>query len=151
MARPLQVYETADVTVTFDPQRCIHNGHCVRTLPEVFDTAARPWVQPANADAATVMQVVAGCPTGALHATARDGASADAPLEEAPLNLRVARHGPLFLRGGITVVNADGSTLVSDARVALCRCGLSQRKPFCDNSHRAAGWRDTQVPGNGQP
>jgi CDGSH-type Zn-finger protein len=63
-------------------------------------------------------------------------------VEAASLTVRAGRNGPLFLRGAVAVVDADGSHIVADDRVALCRCGLSQRKPFCDNSHRAAGWRD---------
>jgi uncharacterized Fe-S cluster protein YjdI len=143
VSRRLQVYETAEVTVTFNPARCIHNAHCVRTLPSVFNTAARPWVQPDLADADTVLRVVSGCPTGALHAERRGGPSADAPVIEATPTVTVSRHGPLFLRGDVQVVDGDDQPLAADARMALCRCGLSKLKPFCDNSHRAAGWRDT--------
>lgn len=142
MSRKLHVYEGAEVTVTFDATRCIHNAHCVRTLPAVFNPAARPWVQPDQASAEHLLRAVAGCPTGALHATHRNGDSAEAFVEAAPLAVRTAHNGPLFLRGAVTVVDADGTTIVSDQRVALCRCGLSQRKPFCDNSHLAAGWSE---------
>jgi uncharacterized Fe-S cluster protein YjdI/CDGSH-type Zn-finger protein len=143
VSRRLQVYETASVTVTFNPSRCIHNAHCVRTLPSVFNPAARPWVQPDQADAETVMRVVAGCPTGALHAELRDGPSADAAVIDASPSVTVMRNGPLFLRGAVQLVDGDDQPLGADARMALCRCGLSQQKPFCDNSHRAAGWKDT--------
>lgn len=142
MSRKLHVYEGAEVTVTFDAARCIHNGHCVRTLPAVFNTAARPWVQPDASDAEALLRVVAGCPTGALRATHRDGGTAEQFVSAAPTAVRVARHGPLFLRGDVTVLDADGTPIVSDQRIALCRCGLSKRKPFCDNSHRTAGWQD---------
>jgi uncharacterized Fe-S cluster protein YjdI/CDGSH-type Zn-finger protein len=144
MSTKLHVYDGATVTVTFDAARCIHNAHCVRTLPEVFNTSARPWVQPDNAtDAEALLRVVAGCPTGALQSSHRDGRSSAACIDRETLAVRAARHGPLFLRGAVIVEDADGTPIVSDERVALCRCGLSQRKPFCDNSHRAAGWRDT--------
>lgn len=146
MSRKLHAYEGTDVTVTFDASRCIHNAHCVRTLPAVFNTSARPWVQPNAADAEAVLRVVAGCPTGALQATHRDGATAAQFVDAGATAVRVARDGPLFLRGDITVLDADGAPIVSDQRIALCRCGLSQRKPFCDNSHRAAGWRDEPAP-----
>ena len=49
--------------------------------------------------------------------------------------------GPNYLRGKLTLVVA-GVTVLEDTRVALCRCGASQHKPFCDNSHRNAGFRD---------
>ena len=78
-----------------------------------------------------------------IRRTTANGVSADAPVDGASLSVRVTRDGPLFLRGAVTVVTGDDSVLVADERIALCRCGLSQRKPFCDNSHSAAGWHDT--------
>jgi hypothetical protein len=43
--------------------------------------------------------------------------------------------GPIWLRGGIPVESSDGSTYEIRNRVALCRCGKSSNKPFCDGSH----------------
>ena len=44
--------------------------------------------------------------------------------------------GPLVLRGDFEVRHADGSTVPTGRIVALCRCGRSAVKPFCDNSHQ---------------
>lgn len=44
-------------------------------------------------------------------------------------------NGPLWVRGGIPVVSADGSVYERRNRLTLCRCGKSKRKPFCDSSH----------------
>jgi len=44
-------------------------------------------------------------------------------------------HGPLWVRGGIPVVSADGKPYTIRNRVTLCRCGKSGNKPFCDGSH----------------
>ncbi|MCS3843813.1 MULTISPECIES: CDGSH iron-sulfur domain-containing protein [unclassified Microbacterium] len=50
--------------------------------------------------------------------------------------------GPLLVRGDIDLVAADGETIERHRRtVALCRCGLSTIKPFCDGTHKAAGFR----------
>jgi uncharacterized Fe-S cluster protein YjdI len=143
MSDKVHVYDGGGVTVTFDKARCIHSAHCVRQLPAVFNTAARPWVQPGNADAETVLNVVAGCPTGALHATRGDGVPQYAGISVAAVEIQITANGPLYVRGDVVLTDADDTTLATDSRVALCRCGLSARKPFCDNSHRAAGWRDT--------
>ena len=43
--------------------------------------------------------------------------------------------GPIWVRGGIPVVSADGKTYEIRNRVTLCRCGQSNNKPFCDGSH----------------
>jgi uncharacterized Fe-S cluster protein YjdI len=64
----LQVYESGDVRVTFDPRVCQHSGVCLRTLPEVFDVARTRWVQPEAASAQAVLAAVGKCPSGALQA-----------------------------------------------------------------------------------
>ena len=67
MPKRLQVYETADITVTFDPNVCIHSGVCVRGLPLVFDIKRKHWVRPELASAGDVAAQVARCPSGALQ------------------------------------------------------------------------------------
>jgi uncharacterized Fe-S cluster protein YjdI len=67
MARRLQTYETADITVTYDPNVCVHSGVCVRTLPLVFDVGRKRWVAPEAASADDVAAAVRKCPSGALQ------------------------------------------------------------------------------------
>jgi uncharacterized Fe-S cluster protein YjdI len=67
MEKRLQVYETDDVTVTFDPNICRHTGVCLRGLPAVFDIRETRWVRPELAPAADVIAQVAKCPSGALQ------------------------------------------------------------------------------------
>lgn len=50
--------------------------------------------------------------------------------------------GPLWVRGGIPVIAADGTPYEVRNRVTLCRCGHSKNKPFCDGSHIEAGFHD---------
>jgi uncharacterized Fe-S cluster protein YjdI len=64
-------YAAPGVTVTFDGEVCVHAAECVRGLPAVFDTAARPWIQPANATVEQVVAQVRRCPSGALQAELR--------------------------------------------------------------------------------
>ena len=66
MARRLQVYETPEITVTFEPDLCIHSGKCIRGLPAVFDVRRKRWVRPEAASADEVAAQVARCPSGAL-------------------------------------------------------------------------------------
>ena len=66
MSQRLQVYETPDITVTFEPGLCIHSGNCVRGLPAVFDVGRKHWVRPENAPADLVEAQIARCPSGAL-------------------------------------------------------------------------------------
>lgn len=67
MTKRLQVYETPDITVTFDPNVCQHSGVCLMTLPPVFDVRRSRWVQPEAADAARVAAAIQKCPSGALQ------------------------------------------------------------------------------------
>lgn len=63
-----KAYTADGVTVFFDAEVCQHAAMCVRGLPRVFDTSARPWIQPANATVAEVVSQVEMCPSGALRA-----------------------------------------------------------------------------------
>jgi hypothetical protein len=56
---------------------------------------------------------------------------------------RWAREGVLRpgYRGGWQWTR-DGETVVEDTRIALCRCGASKNKPYCDNSHKTTGFGD---------
>ena len=63
----VQVYDTLDVTVTFDRNLCQHTGICLRGLPSVFDIREKRWVRPELAPAADVVAQVGRCPSGALQ------------------------------------------------------------------------------------
>ena len=67
MSGKLQIYETQDITVTFDPGLCIHSGKCVLGLPAVFDVRRKRWVRPEAASADAVAAQVEKCPSGALQ------------------------------------------------------------------------------------
>ena len=48
--------------------------------------------------------------------------------------------GPIVATGPMTLTSADGATNLVTGKAALCRCGHSSNKPFCDGSHKAAGF-----------
>jgi CDGSH-type Zn-finger protein/uncharacterized Fe-S cluster protein YjdI len=133
-------YATREIVVSYDASRCIHAAECVRGAPAVFDPNARPWIQPENADPEHVASVVLRCPTGALTVRRADGTPIETP--ESVNRLAVAAAGPLYLRGRVVFDGGAHASQVEYTRVALCRCGLSKNKPFCDNSHTAGGFAD---------
>jgi len=60
-------------------------------------------------------------------------------------NIRCTPDGPLLVRGLEKLASADGSRtwpITAGKPVALCRCGASENKPFCDGKHREAGFSD---------
>ena len=65
-----------------------------------------------------------------------DGATAEA---DGPLAVTVQPDGPLRLEGPLTIAGADGGTAAKD-KAALCRCGASENKPYCDGSHKRIGF-----------
>lgn len=68
MARErLQVYQSKEVRVTFDPEICIHSRVCLQSLPAVFDVSKKRWIHPENASSAEVLETVSNCPSGALQ------------------------------------------------------------------------------------
>lgn len=135
-----QIYTGTGIEVHYDASRCIHAAECVHGLPGVFDPKARPWINPDGATPGEIAEVVDHCPTGALSCRRLDGGSDPHPKTENQVT--VAADGPLYLRGRISDIDANGNTVVEDTRVALCRCGASKRKPLCDGSHTAAGFDD---------
>jgi CDGSH-type Zn-finger protein len=59
-----------------------------------------------------------------------------------PARITPYRDGPLLVRGPFTITDQDGKDIeVRHDTVALCRCGRSRRKPFCDGMHKAIGFR----------
>jgi uncharacterized Fe-S cluster protein YjdI/CDGSH-type Zn-finger protein len=130
-----KAYQAEGVTVYFNARRCIHSAECVRGLPDVFDTKQRPWIQPANAVAGQVAEIVRRCPTGALHYELHGG-PAEAP--EPTTRVSQVRDGPLLLRGDLRLELADGT--LTETRAAMCRCGLTENVPFCDHACERAGW-----------
>jgi CDGSH-type Zn-finger protein len=86
------------------------------------------------------------CPSGRLVAWDNSTGKAVEPsfspsigLVEDPAN---DCSGPLWLRGGIPVVGADGFQYEVRNRVTLCRCGASNNKPFCDGTHASIKFQD---------
>jgi CDGSH-type Zn-finger protein len=108
------------------------------------------WNQVAQTDEpatrAEFLRQVQHCPAGRL--VAWDNATGE-PLEhQLPISIGLVEDpeqhcsGPIWLRGGIPVVSADGSVYEVRNRVTLCRCGASRNKPFCDGTHASIGFRD---------
>ena len=129
-------YSTDEIVVEWQPRLCYHSHNCIRALPNVFDPDRRPWVDIEAASTDEVEDAVAQCPSGALR-TRRPGAAE--PRTE-PLEVRASAGGPLLIRGGVRVLDADGNVLYEGEKAALCRCGGSANKPFCDGTHRTNGF-----------
>ncbi|WP_203686348.1 (4Fe-4S)-binding protein [Streptomyces sp. SID14515] len=128
-------YDGEGIVVGFDAHRCLHAAECVRGLPAVFDVGRRPWVQPDNAPADEVADVIHRCPSGALQYHRTDGMPDEVP--DVPTHVSLHADGVLHLRGDLEVATPHGPR--QETRVMLCGCGATGNTPYCDHSGPCAG------------
>lgn len=133
-------YRGQRATVSWSKQLCIHIGECGRAEGELFTAGRDPWCDPDVTSNDAVRDVVLRCPTGALTVEFADGHGAE--VADAENTVQVAYNGPLFVRGDLNIDEAPQSDNALQFRAALCRCGQSGNKPFCDNAHEKAGFQD---------
>jgi CDGSH-type Zn-finger protein len=59
----------------------------------------------------------------------------------AQVTIETIKHGPYIVTGEIELIDADGNKFSVEERMALCRCGASTEKPFCDGTHSKIGFQ----------
>jgi CDGSH-type Zn-finger protein/uncharacterized Fe-S cluster protein YjdI len=133
-------FEGRKIDTTWDGRLCIHVQECTRAKGELFESGREPWCQPDLGEADYVAEVVRRCPTGALTYDRKDGAAEEKAPEANTIQL--TNNGPLYVSGELKIDGAKDDMPGVRFRAALCRCGDSQNKPFCDNTHEKAGFRD---------
>ena len=134
------VAHSKELTLRFDARRCIHSRHCVLGAPDVF-LANTPgaWLHPEAVPVERCVAIAHACPSGAITYERHDGGAPEAPP---PVNvLRIRENGPYAIHADVDLAG-HGRVL----RATLCRCGKSSNKPFCDNTHRDAGFAATGEP-----
>ena len=143
-------YSGREVTILWKPHLCIHSKRCWQGLPAVFKPGERPWIHPDGAEGQRITDQVGRCPSGALSiaASPEDTSSRAATNEDGytsstgpGASVEVTANGPLIMKGTIEVRHADGRGELKEERCALCRCGSSGNKPYCDGSHRKRGFQ----------
>jgi uncharacterized Fe-S cluster protein YjdI/CDGSH-type Zn-finger protein len=132
-------YETSRIRVHWNAERCIHTAICLTNLPEVFNLKHRPWVDINAAQADLIAATIEKCPSGALTYERLDGEPGEQPPEKTTIT--PLTNGPLMIQGEVEIRDAQGNLFAKGTRMTLCRCGQSQNHPFCDLSHRKAGFR----------
>jgi uncharacterized Fe-S cluster protein YjdI len=126
-------YDAADIAVSFEARRCLHQAECIKGLPTVFDVERRPWIDAGAEPADEIAAVVRRCPSGALQYRLASGLN-----EEPSQPTRIQRHsdGTLHVRGDLEIDTVSGDR--HETRAILCGCDLSANQPFCDHSGRCA-------------
>ena len=62
----------------------------------------------------------------------------------AHVTIETVRNGPYIVKGEVELIDADGNKFPVEKRMALCRCGASTEKPFCDGTHSKIGFQAAQ-------
>ncbi len=136
----VQTGESKTLKVFFDTERCIHARHCVTEKPKVFKAnTPGEWIFPDQSDDESLIGVIRTCPSGAITYERKD----EGLKEQAPdVNiLKVRENGPYAVLADLKINSEDDGY-----RRVLCRCGQSQKKPYCDNSHVKAEFRASGEP-----
>ena len=139
----MKEYSNKEIKVLWDPEKCMHAKECVKGLPQVFSRDRKPWIIMQGASSEEIMKIVDRCPSGALtykKVQPEDAKSANSSAAK----IKVIRNGPLLVEGGCSLMNSDGKELTDQGPYALCRCGSSGKKPFCDGTHSKIGFDDTK-------
>jgi CDGSH-type Zn-finger protein len=61
------------------------------------------------------------------------------------VTIEIVRNGPLIVNGPVELKDADGKLYPVKERIALCRCGGSTTKPFCDGTHSKIGFQAAET------
>ena len=125
-------YNGETVTVHDNRGTCAHIGYCTDQLPEVFRGGAEPWIDPNGASGERIAEQTRRCPSGALSHSVDGVERRD---QDRPPTVQLVAAGPYFVTGGVELRDTERTEGASLEHYALCRCGRSKNKPFCDGTH----------------
>lgn len=130
-----------DLTL-YDDNRCAYARFCHRDAGTAWTLTAK------SADPQLKREAILAsieCPTGRLVAAEKDGRNHEidcVPCIEVAQDEEEGVSCGLFVKGGVELEAADGFVYEKQMRYALCRCGRSRNKPYCDAMHVPLGYRD---------
>ncbi|MEK6796702.1 MAG: CDGSH iron-sulfur domain-containing protein [Spirochaetota bacterium] len=129
-------YEGAEITIVDNRGVCSHDGSCL-LLHRVFDRRKKRWINPNGASKNDIIETIEQCPSGSLSYMENGVRIQD--VDRAPA-IRAAKNGPLNVEGGVVFEDVHGCSPECKEHYALCRCGGSKNKPFCDGTHLHNGF-----------
>ena len=111
-------------------------------IAELIESRFEPWIDPDGATVREIIETIGRCPSGALGYTIDGIEHLD---QDRPPMITVTRDGPYAVTGGIELVEQAMGDGASTEHYALCRCGGSKNKPFCDGTHWHIGFSDEKT------
>ncbi len=147
-------YSNGEITVHWQPAKCIHSTICYSKLRKVFDPGKRPWVNMKGASTNEIIEIVNQCPTDALTFTRDKKVKKNIKKKEEKVEIKnnediltkiqIIHNGPALLSGNFTITDINGRKLAKANNIALCRCGKSSSMPFCDGTHNTIGFKENR-------
>ncbi len=92
-----------------------------------------------------IIEQVRKCPSGALsyfmNAEGEKSSAKEVQSEAASImNIEIKPNGPILITTDCEITHSDGRKEIKQGTTALCRCGQSSNKPYCDGTHRKVGF-----------
>jgi len=144
MEEIVKKYSNEEITVIWKPDVCIHSTNCWKASLKIFNPKRKPWIDMNAGTTEEIIKIVNNCPSGALSFKREKKMSEQkaqpAQSQGAKLTVQVNKGGPYLVKGKFVFVGTDGNEEVKEGSIALCRCGASNNKPFCDGTHRKIGF-----------
>jgi uncharacterized Fe-S cluster protein YjdI len=134
-------YTNGEVTIVWKSEQCIHSKLCWTNLKAVFNPNERPWIKPEGADTTTIVEQVKKCPSGALSYFMNNEVDVSTAKIDVETIVEATPNGPLLVYGNILVKDSNGVEQKRNNVTALCRCGHSENKPFCDGTHKKVDFK----------
>jgi len=125
-------YQKGDTTVIWKPDLCYHSKNCVKNLPEVFNPNRKPWIDTENASEEALKNAIGKCPSGALSFRVK---GEEQKSDTMSTTIEPMKNGPVIVKGKLSLKSEGGEESLGQQMIALCRCGASSKKPYCDGSH----------------
>ena len=136
----IKEYKNEEITVVWKPGQCAHSTNCWKSLLGVFDPRRKPWIDMQAADTDEIIKTVGNCPSHALSYYLNEGAKLKEEEKQKGLEIKSAKNGPYLISGTFTIMDSENNIIKTDEKAALCRCGGSKNKPFCDGTHKHIGF-----------
>jgi uncharacterized Fe-S cluster protein YjdI len=140
MAGLKKTYRKDALTVIWQPDLCIHSTICFKGLSKVFDPSKRPWINVDTASLEEISNQIDKCPSGALSYKYDNDEEKDSKDIQKSISVNISDNGPILIYGPIKIKYSGSEVINSSRTIAFCRCGHSSNKPYCDGSHKKAGF-----------
>jgi methylamine---glutamate N-methyltransferase subunit C len=135
--RKIDNYVGKEIVIHDNRGICAHIGNCTDGLPKVFRMRQEPWIDADGETVEKIIKTIESCPSGALSYSI-DGVLHNTFSKDS--DVVITEDGPYYIKGSIELEDKDIPE--SPEHYALCRCGQSKNKPFCDGAHWYEKFKD---------